>query len=288
MVDPVSTPAAASDKITIGMIGCGNMGGALLRSWCESDMIQSGVIVDPSELPEKLLSYENLFHVKRLADADFESCDVIVLAVKPQIMNHVCTDLADHLTGRIPGEGTPLILSIAAGIPVAQYQDWLPNGMAIVRSMPNTPASVGAGMTALYANINVSEDQKNSVYSLFTAAGQVLWLNDEGLMDAVTAISGSGPAYVFYLVEALAKAAEAMGLPADQAMILARQTMIGGGALLDTQKDIGADILRQNVTSPGGTTAAGLAVLMDGRLQEILIETAKAAKNRGHELSKPV
>lgn len=266
-------------KLTLAVIGCGNMGGALLRSWVNRSDIGSVHIVDPSEIPDDLKGSKIAFHVKRAADVEFESCDLVVLAVKPQIMEMVCAELAEIKPINVP------VLSIAAGVTIANFQSWLGAETPIIRSMPNTPASIGQGISALCPNSHVSDEIKTVSEQLLSAAGKTVWIDDEGQMDAVTAISGSGPAYVFYFIEALTKAAVEIGLPKDIAEQLARQTVIGAGALAGDVSDISAATLRENVTSPGGTTAAALDVLMDGRLQDIVAEAAQAAQKRGKELS---
>ena len=267
------------EKMTLSVIGCGNMGGALLRSWVNRPDIGSIYIVDPSGVPDDLKDSKIAFHVKRAADIEFESCDLVVLAVKPQIMEMVCTELANIKPVNVP------VLSIAAGVTISNFQSWLGAETPVIRSMPNTPASIGQGISALCTNKYVNDEIKALSEQLLSAAGKTVWIEDEEKMDAVTAISGSGPAYVFYFIEALTKAAIEIGLPQDVAEQLARQTVVGAGALAGSNNDITASTLRENVTSPGGTTAAALDVFMDGRLQDIVTEAAQAAEKRGKELS---
>jgi pyrroline-5-carboxylate reductase len=209
---------------------------------------------------------------------------VIVLAVKPQAMDEVLPSVAP-----LAGANT-VVLSIAAGRTIASIASHFPGRPAIVRAMPNTPAAIGRGISALYANDAVSAEQANLCQDLLAAAGETVWLDDEALMDAVTAVSGSGPAYVFLLAECLAEAGEAAGLPAEFAARLARATVSGAGELL-RQSDLDPAELRRNVTSPGGTTAAALRVLMgdeagaDRSMSALLREAVAAAARRSRELA---
>ena len=178
-----------------------------------------------------------------------------------------------------------LVLSIAAGTPISYFEHQLGANTAVVRAMPNTPASIGHGITVLCANTHVSAEQRARCEILIGAVGQVEWIEDESLMDAVTAVSGSGPAYVFLLIEALAQAGISAGLAADLANRLALTTVAGAGALAEQTED-SPTVLRQNVTSPGGTTAAALEVLMaDDGLQQLMARAVTAAKERGRELA---
>ncbi len=185
---------------------------------------------------------------------------------------------------KLAGPGT-VVLSIAAGKSIASFEKHLAPGSAVVRAMPNTPAAIGRGITGAVANAAVTPAQKDACDALLSAVGEVVWVADERLIDAVTAVSGSGPAYVFYLAECLAEAGCAAGLPADLAMQLARATVTGAGELMH-RSDVPAATLRQNVTSPGGTTAAALGVLMRGEsgLAALMREAVLAAEKRGREL----
>ena len=261
------------------LIGCGNMGGALLESWYESNLIHTVQICDPSKQPSEIKGKNQLFHVKHLPELDFNGIDICVLAVKPQIMDSLCSDLIQYCDGSFP------VLSIAAGKPLSYFENALKPNMPIIRTMPNTPAMVQKGFTALIANTHTQDNHKKCADDLFAATGLTQWIEDEKQMDAVTALSGSGPAYLFYIIEALTKAGIENGLDTDMAAIMARQTIIGASALAYSQKDTKPEILRQNVTSKGGTTEAGLAVLMDGRFEKILTETVAAAKKRSQELA---
>ena len=204
---------------------------------------------------------------------------VIVLAVKPQIMDQVLPAVAP-LAGNIT-----VVLSVAAGRTVASLARHFASGTAIVRTIPNTPAAIGRGITAAYAAPGVTEVQRSLCDALLSAVGEVVWVEEEGLIDTATAVSGSGPAYVFLLAECLAEAGRSAGLDADTAMRLARATVSGSGELLH-QSDLSAATLRQNVTSPNGTTFAALQVLMaEGGLQTLLTKAVAAAEKRARELA---
>lgn len=255
----------------ITLIGCGKMGSAMVRGWVSSKIAEKIYVIEPSGLPGDLQNMDIVELVEQT-----EPSDIIVLAVKPQMMDAVCKTLD-------PQNAT--ILSIAAGQKIANFEKHFGASHPIIRAMPNTPAAIGEGITVAVANRNVSAQSKTIAARLLKSIGQVEWIDDESLMDAVTALSGSGPAYVFYLIDVLAKAGEASGLPADFAMKLARQTVIGSAALAAADADTTAETLRKNVTSPGGTTEAALKVLMDGRMQDIFREALAAATARSKELS---
>lgn len=264
------------------------MGSALIQGWDSAGLLKRADIMDPSGIPDSLTSQKNLFHVKHTADIDLQGTDVLILAVKPQIMGLICDGLKEIFPENAH-ETPPVlsfpILSIAAGKSTAYFQERFSKETPIIRAMPNTPAAIGQGISALYATQAVTDDQKQMADELLAAAGQTLWIEEEEQMDAVTAVSGSGPAYVFYLIEAMAHAGEKAGLSAEQAMQLARQTVIGSAALAAHEETTPASMLRRNVTSPGGTTEAALEILMDGRLQDIMDEAIETATTRGQELS---
>ncbi len=260
--------------------GAGKMGGAMLRGWLALGIEGAAMTaIDPYLSDDiKLLGAQNGL---RLATdtAGVAAPDVLVLAIKPQMLDTAAASYAP-----LAGPDT-LVLSIMAGKTIADIAARLP-AKAIIRCMPNTPAAVGRGITGAAANAHVSAAQKQMAEALLAAIGQVAWLGDEALIDAVTAVSGSGPAYVFYLVEAMAKAGEATGLPPALAMQLARATVEGSGELMFRDAATAASQLRINVTSPGGTTAAALEVLMapDG-LEALMQKAIAAAKRRAGELS---
>lgn len=263
------------------LVGCGNMGQALVRGWLTAGLDPAALmVIDPVANPDDLPEFAGAVFVasaERLPEGT--TARLLLLAVKPQMMNTVLAGLS-----AVAGAST-IAVSVAAGVTLGQMRRGLP-ACQLVRAMPNTPAAVGAGVTGLVAAAGVSEGDKALTDAVMKAAGKTVWLADEALMDAVTATSGSGPAYVFHMVEALAAAAEQAGLPADQAEVLARQTIIGAARLLEANSDVGAGTLRERVTSPGGTTAAALEVLMktEGGLTALMTRAVLAAKKRGQEL----
>lgn len=255
------------------LIGCGRMGGALLDGWLKNGLRPGAVhVVDPNPRPD--LSALGV----SVNGALPPSPAVLVIAVKPQMM-------ADVLPRLNVGADT-LVISVAAGVTIAAYEAAFP-GAAIVRTMPNTPAAIGQGITAIVGNARAGEGELALAGALMSAVGRTVRLQDEGQMDAVTALSGSGPAYVFHLIEAMAAAGEAEGLSPALALELARATVAGAGALAVAADEDPAK-LRENVTSPGGTTAAGLAQLMDPDvgLPPLMRRTIAAAAARGRELGK--
>ena len=212
-------------------------------------------------------------------DVAAASADVLVLAVKPQVMKTVCEGLRAAAQARLP-----LIISIAAGIRIEQLDAWLGGGLPIVRAMPNTPALIGAGATGAFANARVDDAQRDLAESILGAAGSLAWVGDESLMDTVTAISGSGPAYFFLLVEALEDAAVAQGMSRDTARQLAAQTCLGAGRMLREDGTAPAE-LRRRVTSPNGTTQAALESFVASDFAAIVARAVAAATRRGGELS---
>lgn len=205
--------------------------------------------------------------------------DILVLAVKPQVMRAVATQIAP-----VVEQTRPLVVSIAAGIRCAALQAWLGGDVALVRSMPNTPAMIQAGASVLYATEAVSAGQREQAESLLRAVGLTQWVDDEDLMDAVTALSGSGPAYIFLVMEAMAAAGRDLGLPAETAHLLTLQTAFGA-ARMALESSEAPQALRQRVTSPGGTTERAIGVLEDGGLRDLFERALKAARDRSVELS---
>lgn len=261
------------------LVGAGKMGGALLQGWIGRGWAPRLTVVDPQP-PEALRRLADL-HGFALAGAvtGLAPPDIVVLAVKPQMLDAVAPALRP-----LCGPGT-LLVSILAGKTGADLAARLPVG-AIVRAMPNTPAAVGRGIAGAYARPGVGDAHRAQAEALLGAVGSVEWLTEEALIDAVTAVSGSGPAYVFLMVEALAAAGRAVGLEAGQADRLARATVVGAGALLEAEPATGADQLRRNVTSPGGTTAAALAVLQgEEALAGLLRRAVEAARDRARALA---
>jgi pyrroline-5-carboxylate reductase len=261
------------------LVGAGNMGGALLAGWLAEGLDPRLVRVqDPQPNPAvaELLARHG---IAAEAAVGVTEPSVLLLAVKPQVMEAVFPPLA-----RLVGPNT-VVLSVAAGRTIASFERHLPAGAAVVRTIPNTPASVGRGITAAVANTHVTAAQRTLCDRLLGGVGAVAWLDDEALIDVATAVSGSGPAYVFLLAEALAEAGRKAGLPAATAAQLARWTVAGGGELLH-RSDLPPDQLRRNVTSPNGTTHAALQVLMrDEGLQALLDEAVAAAARRSRELA---
>jgi len=259
------------------LVGCGKMGHALLTRWIERRLCTQIYVIEPAALDA------GVPQVRALGDLpDSYKPDVIVFAVKPQVL----PDMTPAYK-RFAAQGT-LFVSIAAGKPVSFFESHLGTDAAIVRAMPNTPAAIGEGITVACANAAVTDVQKKQVQDLLSAVGDFIWAGEEKLLDPVTALSGSGPAYVFLLIEAMAAAGEKIGLDPAMAARLARQTVIGSAALARESADTPAATLRENVTSPGGTTAAALAVLMrqqDG-MQKLFDEALAAASKRAEELSR--
>lgn len=263
---------------TVLLVGAGKMGGALLQGWLGRGWAGRLTVVDP-QAPEALRRQadEHGFVVTASA-AGLAPPAVVVLAIKPQML-----DAAAPALRPLCGPDT-LLVSILAGKTVADLAARLPAG-SIVRAMPNTPAAVGRGIAGAYAGPGLPDRHRTAVEALLGAVGGVEWLAEEGLIDAVTAVSGSGPAYVFLMVEVLAAAGRAVGLEGAQADRFARATVVGAGALLEAAPDTAAQ-LRHNVTSPGGTTAAAIAVLQDDEALAGLMRTAvEAARDRARALA---
>jgi pyrroline-5-carboxylate reductase len=274
----VEAPETNRFDASLVLAGAGRMGGALLRAWLDRGYDSRKIsVIEPRPSREVF----ELAGTKGFAlGAPSRPPQVLVLAMKPQNLDEAVAGLAPFV-----GPDT-LVVSILAGKSIANVAARLPHANAIVRAMPNLPAAVGRGMAALAANATATPGQRAAAEALFAAAGRVEWLASEHLIDAAAAVSGSGPAYVFYLAEALARAGAALGLPADIAARLARATVEGAGELLFQCPESTAAQLREHVTSRGGTTAAALEVLMaqDG-LTPLIERAAKAAKQRAAALS---
>ncbi|MFY2763060.1 pyrroline-5-carboxylate reductase [Arenimonas sp. MALMAid1274] len=274
------TPDTPDSSAAIAFIGGGNMARSLI-----------GGLVARGHAPGQLRVAEPVAALRQALVADYglwageHGLDAAgpagtwVLAVKPQVMRAVCESLAPLAAAR-----RPLVISIAAGITTGQIDSWLGGDQAVVRTMPNTPALLGAGATGLYANARVQPAQREAAEALMQAAGITAWIPDERLMDAVTAVSGSGPAYVFLLAEAMQAAGEAQGLSADTARALVVQTVLGAARMLDETGEPAA-VLRQRVTSPGGTTQAAIETFEAGGLRALVDAAVSAATRRGRELS---
>jgi pyrroline-5-carboxylate reductase len=263
----------------IVLIGAGNMGGAMAQGWVKSGIAGSSIIAADPNPPEAMHTALTAAGVRfAVTPPEGETACVLFVAVKPQVMDKVLPAYRSLI-----GEGT-IVVSIAAGKTLAFLEDHL-GPAPMVRAMPNTPAMIGRGVTGAFANARVSADERRLVHSLLEVSGPVEWVEIEALIDAVTALSGSGPAYVFLLAECMAEAGRKLGLPADLAMRLARATVSGAGELLHQSPGEAAE-LRKNVTSPGGTTAAALSVLMaDSGMQPLFDAALKAARDRAQELA---
>jgi pyrroline-5-carboxylate reductase len=264
----------------IAFIGGGNMARSLIGALIRGGVAASSIAVaEPDATARDALARD--FGIAAHADnaEAVRGAATIVLAVKPQVLEAVCAGL-----GRALGDAKPLIVSIAAGIRIEQIERWIGLALPVVRAMPNTPALIGAGATGLIANARASVDDRARAEAMLGAAGRTAWIEREELMDTVTALSGSGPAYFFLLVEALEDAAAAQGLPRETARMLASQTCLGAGRML-AESGEAPSTLRERVTSPGGTTAAALGAFDAGGLRKLVATAVAAATERGRELS---
>ena len=263
---------------TLVLVGAGKMGGAMLEGWHRLGLSFDNVVaLEPEPSPEIITLGARGLRIN--PSLDTISATAIVLAVKPQVAPDALRPLAPMIAQ------DTVIVSIMAGRTLAFLEKQLPAGAAVVRAMPNTPAAIGRGITVAVPNARIGAEQRTLADKLLRATGAVEWIADETLMDAVTAVSGSGPAYVFLLAESLARAGTAAGLPADLAARLARATVAGSGELM-ARSPLDPATLRKNVTSPGGTTAAALDVLMakDG-LDPVMEKAIAAATRRSRELA---
>ena len=264
----------------IAFIGGGNMATALI-----SGLIRSGTrpneihVSEPNELARHRLQTEFGVQTHAGARAAIQNADVIVLAIKPQVMPAVLKELAGAVSGK------QLLISIAAGTEISTIQAALGTQQPVVRAMPNTPALIGKGITGLYASPGCTAAQRKASEEILSATGGTIWVDRESLINVVTAVSGSGPAYFFLLTEALREAGHALGLPKDTAAELALRTARGAGAMAG---ESGVDVaeLRKRVTSPGGTTQAALEVFEKGRFRELVLAAVSAATDRGVELAR--
>ncbi|MEF3082826.1 pyrroline-5-carboxylate reductase [Luteimonas sp. SMYT11W] len=275
MTDLHDTPATP-----IVFIGGGNMARSLIGGLVARGGDAASVrVVDPNADSRDALARD--FGVRTFADAAqaVDGAATWVLATKPQVLRGVCESLAD-----VAQATQPLVLSIAAGITATQLVRWLGGDVPVVRTMPNTPALLGAGVTGLFANARVDAAGRARAQALLESAGETVWIDDEARMDAVTAVSGSGPAYIFLLAEAMEEAAIAQGLPADDARTLVLQTVLGAARMLVESDEAPAE-LRRRVTSPGGTTQAAIETFEAGGLRTLVGEAIANAARRGGELS---
>ena len=267
--------------VTHLLVGAGKMGGALLSGWLESGLVAPRrlAILDPAPGPQAIYAIERgAKHITNVQDIP-KSVQMVLLAIKPQMF----ASFGPELGAVLPPNAT--IISILAGTSLRRLNEAF-DGRVVIRAMPNTPAAIGAGISAIYADPNLPMKKIDEVETLLKPGGEVVRVDSEAALNAVTAVSGSGPAYIFHLVEALEAGARDLGLPQDVAAKLARETVIGSAKLLDSSDET-PETLRKNVTSPNGTTQAALDVLMgeDGGLSRMMIMTVRAAFARAKELS---
>lgn len=264
----------------IGFIGCGHMATSLMGGLIESAFPADHLHMTDIH-PEKRERLSKQYHVKVYNDASslMQNVDCLVLAVKPQNMKALMMGIKDH----IAQNSGLLLISIAAGIQTAHLNRWLDTQAAIVRAMPNTPALLKSGATGLFANTFVTDRQKNLAESILRAVGITVWLPYEELMDAVTAVSGSGPAYFFYLMETMIQAGIQMGLPEDMAKLLTLQTAMGA-AKMALESDLSPQALREKVCSKGGATEAAIAVMQAQQFSSLIANTLQASQKRSIEM----
>lgn len=261
------------------LVGAGQMGGAMLEGWLAGGLPGSAVTIRDPGPPPRIAALIETHAIALNPDTSAYKPDIAIIAVKPQMIDAVLPGVVPHV-----GPNT-VIVSVVAGPALSRLEAFFGERQPVVRVMPNTPASVGRGMSVVCANAHVTPDQIRVARQLMSAIGEVAEISDEALMDAVTGVSGSGPAYVFLMAEVLAAAGEKAGLPPELAAQLARQTVAGAGELL-YRSELDPATLRKNVTSPNGTTAAALAVLMDDPGMAALFERAvEAAAKRSRELA---
>lgn len=267
-------------EINIGFIGGGNMAGSLITGLTTDGFVSEHIWVSDLDADRlATLQQKQAVHTSHSNIEIAEHSDVLVLSVKPQVLHRVASEIST-----VVQERQPLIISIAAGIREVDLYRWLGEGTAIVRCMPNTPALVQTGASALYANTQVSEPQRNQAESILRAVGLTVWVEQESELDAVTAVSGSGPAYFFLLMEAMEQAATEMGMQPLQARLLIEQTALGA-AKLALESDLSPAQLRQQVTSPGGTTQAAIEMFEHNNFRQHVATALQAAQSRSIQLS---
>ncbi|MFP7722076.1 pyrroline-5-carboxylate reductase [Lysobacter sp. A3-1-A15] len=275
-----SEPTASPALPTVAFVGGGNMARSLIGGMVARGADPASIrVAEPDDTTRQALRADFGVATFREAREAADGASIWVFAVKPQVMRVVCDGMRE-----LAAAHPPLAISVAAGITSSQVDAWLGGSAAIVRSMPNTPALLGAGVTGLFASPGVSDEQRAQADALMGTVGQTVWIHDEAQMDAVTAVSGSGPAYVFLLAEAMQAAGEAQGLPGDAARTLAAHTLLGAARML-VESGEPADVLRKRVTSPGGTTHAAIETFEAGGLRGLVDQAVAAATRRGRELS---
>ncbi|KAA1172423.1 pyrroline-5-carboxylate reductase [Marinobacter salinexigens] len=269
-----------STSPTISFIGAGNMASAIIGGMLDSGYKAADIWVSAPD-DSHLQALRNKFGVSVTTDNRYcaQQADMVVLAVKPQVMADVCRDIAP-----VAQNTRPLMVSIAAGLTADTLDEWLGGGLPLVRVMPNTPSLVGKGAAGLFANGHVKDPQKAMVESVFKSIGSALWVDDENLLHGVTALSGSGPAYFFLMLEALEAAATESGIAADTARQLAIQTMAGAAEMAARSEHDPAQ-LKRNVMSPGGTTERAINTFEEGGLRELVNKAYKAAFRRSEEMA---
>lgn len=277
----MSSNATQTNQPKLSFIGGGNMASALIGGLINQGFAPQNICVaDP--ITESRQKLETDYQIATTDDNTIAAsqADILVLAVKPQILKPVCEAIAPAIQAH-----PPLVISIAAGITLPSLQNWLGAATPIVRCMPNTPALVKTGATGLFASKTVSNAQKQQTESILSAIGMQVWVETEAQIDAVTAVSGSGPAYFFMVMEAMQAAGESLGLDAETAKALTLQTALGAAKMAQTS-DVDAAELRRRVTSPGGTTAAAIGVFEDDGLRELFSKALQAANDRSVEMAK--
>jgi pyrroline-5-carboxylate reductase len=268
------------ENCTIAFIGSGNMSRSLIGGLIANGIkLEQLLATDPDNDQRNAIAKQ--FGISTLENNNeaISKADVILLAVKPQVMHEVVSGIADSIKGT-----SKLVISIAAGVNINSISQWLNVSAAVIRVMPNTPSLIQAGAAALYANEHTSESQKNTAEAMMRSVGTAIWLDSEEQMDAVTALSGSGPAYFFYFMEAMEKTAIEMGLSEENARLLTIETAVGASKMALLSSSDPAE-LRKQVTSPGGTTEQALNTLMQGKMDELVRKAMEAAKQRSIELS---
>jgi len=267
-------------KITF--LGGGNMASALIGGLRKQGYSTAAIqVVEPQAELRERLTHDLGVRCSPVVDAAALHCDVLVLAVKPQQMQEALAPLRGEFAGQLQQQ---LVISIAAGLHLEDLSRWLGGHRQLVRCMPNTPALIGAGITGLYADASVGREGRNQATKVLTAVGQTLWVDTEAALDAVTAISGSGPAYVFYFIEALQQAGCELGLSDDTARQLALQTFVGASQLAQQSTEPVSE-LRHKVTSKGGTTAAALDSFAKDQIASAILRAARAAAERGQQMA---
>ncbi|NOY72139.1 MAG: pyrroline-5-carboxylate reductase [Gammaproteobacteria bacterium] len=269
------------NSMKISFIGGGNMAAALIAGLVKQNLDPTNILVaEPSETRRDELAKQFSIPTTASNSDAVQHAELVILAVKPQIIPKVCSELSATLPSV-----APVILSIAAGIQTSLLTQILGEHIPVIRTMPNTPSGIGCGATALFAVDIVTPAQKNAAETIMNAVGITVWLDDEKLMDTVTAVSGSGPAYFFQVIEAMEKAAIELGLSTETARLLTRQTAYGATKMALESREPAA-VLRQQVTSPGGTTAAALDVLNNGNINNLFQRALAAAQHRAKELNR--